>query len=92
MNENLFAAKVYENISTFRLEQNKPNQTQPQKGCVLLPMSKIFAAGVQFPHACKLAFCLEPKLRGFIMLSYFGVLQKDKGNGQIPYGSRFQLA
>jgi hypothetical protein len=29
MNENLFATKVYENITTFRLEQNKPNQTQP---------------------------------------------------------------
>ena len=28
MNENLFATKVYENITTFRLEQNKPNQTQ----------------------------------------------------------------
>ncbi len=25
MNENLFATKVYENITTFRLEQNKPN-------------------------------------------------------------------
>jgi len=86
MNENLFAAKVYENITTFRLEQNKPNQTQPvvslsnlsQKGCVLSPMPKIFAAGGQFPHACKLAFYLEPKLPGFIMLPYFGVLQKDK--------------
>ncbi len=28
MNENLFATKVYENITTFRLEQNKPKQTQ----------------------------------------------------------------
>jgi len=28
MNENLFATKVYENITTFRLEQNKPNQTR----------------------------------------------------------------
>ncbi len=25
MNENLFATKVYEKITTFRLEQNKPN-------------------------------------------------------------------
>ncbi len=25
MNESLFATKVYENITTFRLEQNKPN-------------------------------------------------------------------
>jgi hypothetical protein len=33
MNENLFATKVYENITTFGLRQNKPNQTQflPQK-------------------------------------------------------------
>ena len=30
MNENLFATKVYENITTFRLEQNKPN-TNPNK-------------------------------------------------------------
>jgi len=30
MNENLFATKVYENITTFRLEQNKPN-TNPIK-------------------------------------------------------------
>jgi len=29
MNENLFATKGYENITTFRLRQNKPNQTQP---------------------------------------------------------------
>ncbi len=28
MNENLFATKVYENITTFRLEQNKPKQSQ----------------------------------------------------------------
>ena len=34
----------------------------------------------------------EPKLRGFIMLPYFGVLQKDKENGQIPYGLQFQGA
>ncbi len=99
MNENLFATKGYENITTFRLEQNKPNlslpkgdQTQSQKGCVLSPMPKIFAAGGQFPHARKLAFCLEPKLSGFIMLSYFGVLQKDKENGQIPYGLQFQVS
>ena len=29
MNENLFATKGYENITTFGLRQNKPNQTQP---------------------------------------------------------------
>jgi len=28
MNENLFATKVYENITTFGLRQNKPKQTQ----------------------------------------------------------------
>ena len=28
MNENLFAAKVYENETTLRLEQNKPKQSQ----------------------------------------------------------------
>ncbi len=37
MNENLFATKVYENITTFRLEQNKPNtnpiRTQTNPTC-----------------------------------------------------------
>ena len=28
MNENLFATKVYENETDFRLRENKPNQTQ----------------------------------------------------------------
>jgi hypothetical protein len=37
MNENLFATKGYENITTFRLEQNKPNtnpiRTQTNPTC-----------------------------------------------------------
>jgi len=32
MNENLFATKVYENITTFRLEQNKPNTNPTCRG------------------------------------------------------------
>jgi hypothetical protein len=35
MNENLFATKVYENITTFRLRQIKPKQTQSN------PISKV---------------------------------------------------
>jgi hypothetical protein len=37
MNENLFATKVYENITTFRLRKNKPNQTQFQKQKAAVP-------------------------------------------------------
>jgi len=43
MNENLFATKVYENITTFRLEQYKPNQTQnkPKKNAALRSTEKV---------------------------------------------------
>jgi len=78
MNGTLFATKVYENITTFGLHQNKPNQTQYKpnfhpKNQHILSDVKSEINNIAVPNNVILAFEPNPAsgLEGFFAAELF---------------------